>query len=277
MADEKDEQLNLPLSDQELFSSATAPAEPSAAPEAPPPVPEPTPPPVVAPQQPQQAAPQGEGAIPSWRLREEAEGRRLAEQRAAMLEGRLNEIAAHLRQNQKPPDFFADPDAATQGLILRTLQPYAEETRKTLMHMGRMVASAVHGIDKVDAAEQAFLDARARETLDPADYERVVQSPNRYDAVVQWHQRHNVLASVGNDPNAWFEKQLEARMADPQFQAKMMEKVRSGAATRPSETRLPPSLSGSTAAVGNSSGPGDASDSSIFAYATAPRKGRATQ
>lgn len=256
---------------EELFRGATAPpAPPEAVPpetppeQAPPQAAEATPPPPVPPP---------EAAIPPWRLREEADARRAAEERARLLEARLNEVAAHLRQNQKQPDFFENPDAATQALILRTLQPYAEEQRKAMMHMGKMVASSVHGADKVDAAEQAFLKAREDQVLDPMDYERVVQAPNRYDAVVQWHRRQSVLSSVGDDPNAWFEKQLEQRMADPQFQAKLLEKVRAGAAGRPSATQLPPSLSKVTAAAGNGSEPiGDMSDASLFAYAMKPQR-----
>jgi len=264
MADEKT--LEQP-SDKELFDTATAaleppPVEPAAS--EPEPEPPPAPPPVEPPAEP---------TIPPWRLREEAEARRMAEDRARMLEARLNEVAAHIQQNQKQPDFFDNPDAATQQLIMRTLQPYAEETRRNLMYMGKMVAAARHGEDKVEEAEQAFLQARAAESLDPADYERVVQSPNRYDAVVQWHKRQSVLASVGDDPNAWFERQLEARMADPQFQAKVLEKVRGSAATKPSEVRLPPTLSRTTAAASNAGASvGDLSNESLFAYALGDKR-----
>ena len=253
MADEE-------LKQQEMFEQAAAP-EPAAEtpPVAEPPAPEPPPaPPPVPPEE----------HIPSWRLREEAEGRRQAEMRAQALELRLQEIAAHMQQNQKAPDFFENPDQATQMLILRTLQPYAEETRRNMMAMGKMVASAAHGQDKVDAAEQAFLKARSDESLDPADYERVVQAPNRYDAVVRWHKNQSVLSSVGDDPAAWFDKQLEAKMADPAFQAVLLEKVQASAAGRPSMTKLPPSLSNKTAAASNrADGVGDLSDKSLFAYA----------
>jgi hypothetical protein len=219
----------------------------------------PTPPP--APETP-------EASIPSWRLREEAEARRLAETRAQTLEARLNEITAHLRQGQKQPSFFENPDEATQALIAKTLQPFAEEQRRQVMYLGKMVAESVHGADKVAEAERAFLEARSRETLDPADYERVVQSPNRYDAAVQWHNRQSTLSIVGNDPKAWFEKELESRMADPQFQAKLLEKVRGSAAARPAVTKLPPSLSKATAAASNAGDrEGDMSDASLFAYA----------
>lgn len=212
-----------------------------------------------------------EAAIPSWRLREEADARRAAEARATQLEARLNEIAAHLQQQkpEKGPDFFENPDAATQAIIERALTPYAQETRAALMYLGRMVASNTHGADKVDAAEQAFMAARNTGALDTADYERVVTSPNRYDAVVQWHKRQSTFAAVGDDPAAWFEKQLEERMNDPTFQAKMLERARAGATGKPGTVVIPPSLSRTTAAAGNGADQslGDMSDSSLFAHA----------
>jgi hypothetical protein len=67
-------------------------------------------------------------------------------------------------------------------------------------------------------------------------------------------------------------KQFEARMADPQFQAKVLEKVRGDAPKRPAVTSLPPSLSKATAAAGNREEPlGDMSDASLFAYAMRPK------
>lgn len=263
------EQVERPLEDlasQDLFRSATEPPEPEVTePPAPPAPPEPS---ITEPPTPPVPPLAAESGVPSWRLREEAEARRVAEDRARTLEARLNEIAAHLQQQQKPPDFFENPDQATQRLIMQTLQPYAEETRRNLMYMGKMVASASHGAAKVEEAEQAFLAARANETLDPADYERVVQSPNRYDAVVNWHKRQSVLSSVGDDPNAWFDKQLEAKMADPAFQATLLEKVQASAVKSPALTRLPPSLSRTTAAA-NSRGEqiGDLSDGSLWSHA----------
>lgn len=255
MAEETVDQL-------EMFKSAVAQEPPVAEP----PSAEPQP---TAPPEPAAPAPatEPEVSIPSWRLREEAEARRNAEQRAQALEARLNEIATHLRQNEKPQDFFDNPESAAQTLILRTLAPYAESVRRDMMQMGKMLAGVTYGADKVEEAEAAFMKARADQTLDEMDYERVVQSPNRYDAVVQWHKRQSVLTSVGDDPNAWLEKQIEARMADPQFQAKLLEKIRAGAAARPGTTKLPPSLSSVTAAAGSSEAVGDMSDRSLFDFA----------
>lgn len=247
---------------QEMFEAAQlAPQEPEPAP-----APEPSPAPAPAPA----STPEAEATIPSWRLREESEARRTAENLARQLGERLAGIEASLRREEKPPDFFENPDQAAQALLMRTLQPFAEETRKTLMHMGRMIAYSSHGKDKVLEAEKAFIEAKNNESLDVADYERVVTSPNRYDEVVTWHRRHQALATVGDDPTVWFEKQLEAKLADPAFAATLFEKVRNGtAAQQPTTVRLPPSLSKSTAATGNGIGVlGDLSDKSLFEYAS---------
>ena len=212
--------------------------------------------------------PPPEHQIPPWRLREEAEARRSAEMRAQELERRLNEITAHVQQQQKQPDFFENPDAATQQLIQRFVQPIMEEQRRTQMYNSKLIASVRHGEDKVEEAEQAFLRARDVQSLDPVDYERVVQAPNRYDAVVQWYRTQTALSTVGNDPEAWFQKRLEAALDDPKFQAQVIERAQKGAAGRPSMTKLPPSLSRTTAARGNADPLGDGSDGSLWSFAT---------
>jgi hypothetical protein len=261
-AQEQQELFQHVLGDQPVETPAPAPA--------PEPPPQPTePPPAEKPAE--TPAEPVEAAIPSWRLREEAEARRAAEERARQLGDRLQQIEAHLRQNQKPqdkPDFFADPDGATQQVVLRHLAPFVQEMQRQTVAMGKSIADAVHGTDTVAEAEKAFLDAMNSEALDTVDYERVVRAPNRYDEVVKWHKRQTVLSSVGEDPNAWFEKQLETRMSDPTFQAKLLEKVRGDAAKRPSDIQLPPSLSRVTSAKGNSEPIGDLSNDSLFAYAT---------
>jgi hypothetical protein len=147
------------------------------------------------------------------------------------------------------------------------LAPYAEAQNKAAMANSQMLARYVHGADKVDAAEQAFLKAMNDRSLDPMEYEQVVQSPNRYDAVVQWHRRTQTFSQVGDDPAAWFEKQLEAKLADPAFQASLMEKVKGVA--KPGAVKLPPSLSKVTSAASNggSTVDGDMSDASLFAQA----------
>lgn len=258
------------MSDEELFALAQQTAPPEETP------PEPAAEEQAVAEEPpatEPAPPEAEAQVPSWRLREEAEARRAAEERATQMEQRLQEIGTYLQQQQaqqqpKSPDFFENPDAATQALINRSLQPLAEATHRQMMYLGKMVASVAHGQDTVSEAEDAFMKAVQNQELDPADYERVVNAPNRYDAAVQWYKRQSVLSSVGDDPNAWFEQQLAARMAEPEFQAKLLEQVRSGAAKAPTSVKLPPSLSRATAAANNREIEGDMSDQSLFAFAT---------
>ena len=267
MANEQGELFE--TTNEEMFQQALA-SEPAPEQEAPPEPPQPeTPPP--PPEQPT------EGAIPSWRLREEAEARRLAEDRARTLEARLQQIEAYqqqarARQQQQGPDFFENPQAATariaQDVVTRMVQPLAMQYRQQLMDHSRDIAAARHGEDKVDAAEAAFMEAKNRGTLDPADFERVVGANNRFTAVVQWHKRQSVLSSVGDDPEAWFEKQFESRMSDPTFQSRVLERVRGSASSRPSTTKLPPSLSNATAAASNLADVGDMSHDSLFEFTT---------
>lgn len=249
---------------QELFANAVAPPaqpEPQSAPE---PAAE-----APAPETPAEpAAPAAvEASIPSWRLREETEARRAAEERMRQLEEHIRQLQGQQVQ-AKPPNFFDNPDQATNELIVRALTPFAQQTQQQLMAMGRMVAESVHTPDVVSQAEEAFLEAMNDKTLDPVDYERVVQAPNRYDAAVKWYRNQSVLSTVGNDPSAWFQAQLEQQLADPKFQASLLEKIRGSAATKPGAVKLPPSLSKATAAQANSGDVGDGSDASIFAYAT---------
>jgi hypothetical protein len=211
-------------------------------------------------------------------LREEADARRAAEERAQVYEQKLKEYEAHLarQQPQKVPDWFENPDAAMQEALVRWMGPIVQDQRNQAIYNSRLVAGLVHGQDKVDAAEAAFLQEHRSGTLDKMDYERVVQSPNRYDAVVNWHKRQNIVSTVGNDPNEWFVKTLDQHLGDPRFQAAVMERIRGSAATRPGATRLPPSLSGKTASVGNADdgAGGDLSDASLFNFAKPDRRGR---
>jgi len=268
------------ITDADLFKAATeedgGQPQPTEPPVPAPSAPEPTP------EEPPAPAAEADSPIPSWRLREEAEARRLAEQRASALEARLNEIVGHVNQfraqreeeerSKKVPDFYEDPKAATEAAVMNVLAPFVQENRRVLMALNRAVAIGTHKEETVNEAEKEFLTAIERGTLDTSEYESVVQSPNRYDAVVRWHRRHKTLGAVGDDPQAWFDRQLEERMKNPDFQARMLESIRGTAPpARPLGTgrRLPPSLSGVTSVAGNGvTRTGVLSDSDLWSHAT---------
>lgn len=260
---------------QELFSFATA-AEPSSETpsEAPSEAPAETPA-EAAPEAPQsapaaEAQPSQTESIPSWRLREEADARRAAEDRERQLQARLTQIETHMRQQapdpKKPaPNWFEDPQGAMQAAMEAYFQPIRAEQHRYFMQMSRSQAEIKHGADNVALAEKVFMEAKNKGILDPMDFERVVQAPNRFDACVEWYKRLHALHTVGTDPNAWWQKQFEERMADPKFQAEVMEKIRGSAAARPAATKLPPSLSKSTAAASNGEGSiGDMTNESLW-------------
>ena len=215
-----------------------------------------------------------EESIPSWRLREEAEARRVAEDRARAMEARLTEIQTHLQQQnrqqtqQKVPGWYEDPEAATRAYVQQYFQPIYQQQQQAMMQLARDSAEYRYGAENVALAEQTFLEARDRKILDPMDYERVVRAPNRYDACVQWYKRLYALHTVGEDPETWYTKRRDAELADPKFQAAYLEQIRGQAATRPGVTKLPPSLSRSTAAAPNGAGTlGDMSHESLWANA----------
>jgi hypothetical protein len=69
----------------------------------------------------------------------------------------------------------------------------------------------VYGADKVKEAEEAFVQAVQSRTLEVADYHKVVNSPNRYAAAVEWHKRQTALKEIGDDP-ASYKERLKAEL-----------------------------------------------------------------
>jgi hypothetical protein len=209
-------------------------------------------------------------SIPSWRLREEAEARRVAEERARTLQARMEQIEAHWRQqqgSQQTPSWFEDPQAAMRAALEEYNRPILKARHDFEMKMSREMAEYRYGPEAVNLAEKFFMDARAKGILDPLDHERVVSAPNRFSAVVEWYKRLYSLHTVGDDPEAWYRKRRDAELADPKFQAEYLGRIRGDAATRPGMTELPPTLSRSTTAAGNGAGlAGDMSHESLWAH-----------
>jgi hypothetical protein len=112
-----------------------------------------------------------------------------------------------------PPDFSADPKAATRHEVEQTVSPEFERINQTLHAFARDQAIDRFDEAKVNAAEQAFLSALRADQLDPADFHRVVGSANRYAEAVRWHQRQSTRAEIGDDPAA-YKVRLEAELRE---------------------------------------------------------------
>lgn len=217
-----------------------------------------------------------EAHVPSWRLREmreerEAEARRFAD-REAQWQRQLAELQARLPKEAPPPvpDVFENPNAFLEHGVKQAVDPVRSEVQQTREFFSRMMAEDKHGADKVKAAYSALDNAAKAGDPDAiAVVARVKQSMHPYGDMVAWHQKQSVFQQIGNDPNAWFEKQLEERMKDPAFQAQILGKtqqtVRSSAST-PSIVR-PPSLTRVAGTAGNEAADNDMSDAGLFAHA----------
>jgi hypothetical protein len=116
------------------------------------------------------------------------------------------------RQEAAPaPDFFEDPAAATRHQLQQTVSPQFEQINQQLLAIARDNAETRFTPETVNEAEQAFISAMQSQKLDPADYQKVITSPNRYAAAVQWFKREQAKAEIGDDVTA-FRAKVEAEI-----------------------------------------------------------------
>jgi hypothetical protein len=239
--------------------------------------------PKAAEPEPQAPAPQEQpeareaAAIPSWRLKEEAEARRAAEERYQQTVRELAEIRAQFdqvrKQSEPPkavPDIFEDANGFVQHNVSTAIDPIKQEIGQLREFYSQREATREFGAEKVKAAYDWI--AQGMQSRDPermAIYQRAMGSFDPYGEIVRSHQKQSLFEQIGSDPNAYVERQLEERMKDPAFQAKLLERIRGSAQARPGTTQLPPSLnrvSGAAPAVVEDGD--DNSDEGIFKYAT---------
>jgi len=212
--------------------------------------------------------------IPSWRLREEAEARRAAEQRAAQYERDMATLQAQLqqlqRQNQpqpQAPDLYEDPAAFVNHGVRQQLDPIEQRIWNTQAYYSRKDAEREHGPDKVNAALQAAQQARSAGDPEAISLDnRLGSSIDPFRELMAWHQKREVFSQIGNDPEAWFTKRLQQALNDPS-QAQNIVKMVTGQVQqqqRPSVTQLPPSLSRTPAAFAADDTGDDDSDSGLL-------------
>jgi hypothetical protein len=238
------------------------------APKAKEPEPQSQPEPEVAqePEQPTEQQRENQG-IPPWRLKEEADARRAAEDRARQYERDLEAMRQQIAQNKQPEkvlDIFEDPNAFVDHGVKTAVDPVNQRVSQLTEFYSQRDAEREFGAEKVKAAYDAIADGLQRR--DPevsAIYQRAMQSLDPYGEIVRWHQKTTVFSQIGSDPSAWFEKQLEERLKDPAHQAKLMERIRGNVQPRP-VTQLPPSLNKATSAASNEDDGEDTSDAGLL-------------
>lgn len=137
--------------------------------------------------------------------------KQLTETNAAW-ERRMAQLVEAVKPKQEAPqapDIFENAPEA----IRHTVAPQFDQINQTLMANAQLVASVKYGDDKVAEAEKAFLEAINAQRIEPEEFRKVVGSPNRYAAAVQWHQRQLAQAEIGDDPAA-FRQKVEAEVLE---------------------------------------------------------------
>lgn len=160
------------------------------------------------------------------------------EQQLAARDRQISELLQRIPQQQqeprKRPDFFENPDAAMAHSISETVDPRFQQISSVMTHNSALIAFQLHGEDVVRAADKAFTEAYERRALDPADYEKVIKSPNVFDAAVRWHKRQQALAEIGDDPAAYKERLKSELLAELQQQNGQQQQEQPLAAVMPS-------------------------------------------
>ncbi len=184
-------------------------------------------------QQPAEPTQPREGFVPSGRLREEREAREAAERRFSEAQAdwqrQIRALEARMAPKPEPakrPDVFENPDGFLEHGVQQAIDPVKSEVQQTREFFSRMMAEDKHGADKVKAAYDWLNSGLS--TGDPeavATYQRAMRSMHPYGDIVQAHAQRSVYQQIGNDPQAWFGKTLDERLADPKFAAEIMQKI----------------------------------------------------
>lgn len=142
--------------------------------------------------------------------------RKLSEQNSAW-ERRFEQLVATIRQPQQqddPPDFYSNPDAAIQ----QYLTPLMQRVEGLSETMSRQFAVREHG---EEATKSAYAEMERRLASDPrtrGEYQRIMQSGDPWGELVRWHKREQLAAEIGNDPDAYKAKVKQELLAELQQQ-----------------------------------------------------------
>lgn len=238
----------------------------------------------------QQIADPQRGTVPLPALHEARQEAKQAKDEAADLRRQLAELTGKVeiltrtqpqpqpqtQEQVKPKDFWDNPDEFAMEKARAAVAPVETMVRQFIFSNSEQAALREHGNEKVVAAQDALKAAVQRGEINPQEVQaRLTASMDPVGDVVRWHQRQSALQTVGSDPNAWLEAEIQKRMADPAFQAKVIEAARGTAAAQPANangqapaTQLPPTLSAMPGGANASTG-GDLSSEALFSQVTA--------
>lgn len=218
--------------DEEVTPAPQAPVtEPAPAEPAPPAAPENTGEQAASPPE----APKSEAhMVPISAILDEREKRQIAQREAEDLRRKVAEYEANNAAPQPP-----DPEQDPRGFAAHQQAQVQHLLWNERLNMSEAMARSAHGDDIVDAARDAYMTAMKNSPAMQAELQR---QANPYGYVVQWHKRQQVLADVGDDPEAFRQKVISDYLASNP----------AAAAAQPApKPNLPPSMAAAPSAGGD--------------------------
>ena len=129
------------------------------------------------------------------------------EARAVAAERRAQELERHFQQQQQ---------AAVQQdprLMAQQVQQNAEQlAMNARLDASEINARGTHGDEKVDMALKALQSSPEGR----AAYQQIMSTRHPWDAMVKWHAKQETLAKLGDDPDAYIQAQVQAKLAELQ-------------------------------------------------------------
>jgi hypothetical protein len=174
----------------------------------------------------------------------------------------LEKTATAPAPQAEEPDPLLDPKAYREFI--------REETRKEILNDRREASLANAHKTYNTEFEEAY--AAAQKQVDPVLKMKMQNSRDPGETLIEWHREQKTRAEVGNDLNAFRQREQERLLSDPAFLAKAIEKARGVAqpstqpGARPAPAiSLPPSLTRATnASATTSADDDDVSDEGLW-------------
>ena len=137
------------------------------------------------------------------------------EQSIAEIQRQNAEYQQWIEQQQAQSQQQQDPQGfEVQQLVSQQVGAVEAQSR---LRMSRMLHSQTHGAENVQAAEQAFHGLQATQ---PAEYQALVAQFGVHEdpigQVMNWHKRYDVMQKMGDDPDAYINAQVQAKLAELQ-------------------------------------------------------------
>lgn len=171
--------------------------------------------------------------------------RQIADLTSAVLQQRQQSQAP--AEPQAPPEFDWDnPHATIDQRIQATLSQERAAIQAEFQRQREAVQSQFaftrHGEDTVRAAYEALKAARETDPNWGADYQRIMKSPDQYEAMVQWHKQKAALSEVGSDLEAYKAK-IRSEYLDELRNGKATDEPRAATTRERPATAMPSNLS----------------------------------